>query len=71
MKSIKTDKVVEIKYPILKESIHSGIVVMFTSLNHGFVVVRGKKIFPLGHFSDSWYEDIGFRPYTGTITLEN
>ena len=44
----------EFKYPIYKQSKHSGIVIEFQNLNCGKVVFQGDSNFEVGYFGSHW-----------------
>jgi hypothetical protein len=44
----------EFKYPIYKQSKHSGVVIEFQNLNCGKVVFQGDSNFEVGYFGSHW-----------------
>jgi hypothetical protein len=58
-------------YPILKEHIHSDLVVLFVGPKTGVVMIASEKSNNVGYFlADGWQEDL-FEPYSGEITISN
>ena len=64
-----TEEETTMKYPCLKESSKTGLIVLFTSEKSGVVVVEN-GIHPIGRYSKTWQESL-FVKYTGTVTLKN
>jgi hypothetical protein len=78
MKSVITEPVVApdtTTYPCLKVLVDYRLdeersqIVLFSSASEG-VVVHADKGFPVGHHSTAWMPSM-FKPFKGTITLEN
>lgn len=51
----------DFKYPIYKQSKHSGIVIEFQNLNCGKVVFQGDSIFEVGYFGSHWENHTNLR----------
>ena len=57
-------------YPMLKESIHSGIIVLFENSYRGTVLKGNDNPWPTGTIGQS-FSPSDFKPFEGEITLYN
>lgn len=60
----------EIKYPCLMISKNNNMIVFFESSSNGTVLAQGTSNLSIGEGSKSFAMDL-FKPFTGTITLQN
>ncbi len=58
------------QYPILKERIMVGHIVLFTAPRTGTMLKPEDGTYTIGEHSTGWYED-AYEVYNGSITLEN
>ncbi len=57
-------------FPKLMICIHTGLIVLMTDECSGTFVGNQSKIYPFGHYSDTWNIN-HFTDFTGSVTLSN
>lgn len=67
--TIKSIDVNKSDYPYIGESKASGIIVLFTNIGTGIVLVS--KSYPIGHFNNTWEEKTFERIDKITIQFES
>ena len=63
----------QISFPIIKQSLKSGLIVLFTDTTEG-VVIKSNGEYIVGHYKDCWtdiYDSEQWASFDGEITLKN